>query len=85
MKNLTQYLKQEYNSLLEELKSGDKINISGCSDRIIKTSEKTMNARMKVINEIRQMLINKEITVVEANQATNKFGRMTTKLFWNKN
>lgn len=52
--------------------------------KLIKYSRKTANARMKFINMIKDMIGTGELTTSEATQATQLFGKKTTKLYWIK-
>lgn len=82
---LEQFIKDELATLKADLKNGDETlsEITG-SGKEIKTSKKTGDARMRVISQIRDMLIEKQITAAEATQATQLFGKKTKALYWIK-
>lgn len=71
--------------LTSSLKSGDEVvsQVLG-SGKLIKYSRKTANARIKFINMIKDMIGTGELTTSEATQATQLFGKKTTKLYWLK-
>lgn len=80
-----QTILNEVKALKNDLKNGDEIitQISG-GGKEIKTSKKVGDARIKVMNMVKEAMMNKHIDGAEAGRLTRLFGTKTTSMYWIK-
>lgn len=71
--------------LKADLKNGDEIiTETSPSGKQISHSKKVGDARIKVINMVRESLTKSEITGAQAGELTRLFGKKTTSIYWIK-